>query len=273
MDRLIEECCIAVPKPVATPSAKGTFSEFEEDAKLQEQLHKALRGAAARTNYVASDRIDAQYACKQVCRDMSTPAMHAFKSRKRLCTNFLGAPRLVYEFPRQVINYIDVLVGMILAGCPRTRTSTSGEVVMLCRHLMKQSSSTQASTVLSSGETTFAGVIKGDRQGLGFQSLLKNVGVALPLRVWSGSTAAVGICTRQGLGTLRHLNCNTLWIQQAVRTGRIEPNKIAGHSNLTASVTKHLATKQNLLDLAEIFFATRFTTTPYVILQLQHNHN
>ena len=99
---------------------------------------------------------------------------------------------------------------------------------MLGKHVLKHWSSTQASVTLSSGEAEFYGVVRGSGQGLGFQALMKDLGMDLPLRLWTDSSAAIGICSRQGLGKLRHLDTHTLWVQQAVRTRRIELNKILG---------------------------------------------
>ena len=90
--------------------------------------------------------------------------------------------------------------------------------MMFGAHTVKHWSSTQASTALSSGEAEFYGVVRGSGQGLGYQALLLDLGVEVPLRVWTDSSAAIGICSRQGLGKFRHLDTQTLWIQQAVRT-------------------------------------------------------
>ena len=59
VERLIIECGVQGAKDKATPSVKATFSELEEDAGLPPSVHTAFRGAAARANYFASDRIDA----------------------------------------------------------------------------------------------------------------------------------------------------------------------------------------------------------------------
>ena len=103
---------------------------------------------------------------------------------------------------------------------------------MLGRHAVKHWSSTQTSIALSSGEAEFAGVIRGAGQGLGYQALFKDLGIELQLRVWTDSSAAIGICSRQGLGKLRHLDTHTLWIQQAVRTKRVDLRKVLGERNL-----------------------------------------
>ena len=118
---------------------------------------------------------------------------------------------------------------------------------------MKHWSSTQASIALSSGEAEFAGVLRGAGQGLGFQSLLKDLGIEVPLRVWTDSSAAIGICSRQGLGKLRHLDIHTLWIQQAVRTGRVDLRKVLGEENPADLLTKHSLSRQRLEDLVNLF--------------------
>ncbi len=57
---------------------------------------------------------------------------------------------------------------------------------------------------------------------------MHDLGINLPIRLWTDSSAAVGICQRQGLGKLRHLETHTLWVQHAVRSQRIELRKIPG---------------------------------------------
>ena len=123
---------------------------------------------------------------------------------------------------------------------------------MLGGHAIKHWSSTQASVALSSGEAEFAGVIRGAGQGLGYQALLKDLGVGALLRVWTDSSAAIGICSRQGLGKLRHLDTHTLWIQQAVRTGRIDLRKVPGEDNPADLLTKHSLSRDRLEKLVEL---------------------
>ena len=149
-------------------------------------------------------------------------------------------------YPPQRISHIDVYVDTDWAGCPRTRKSTSGGVVLLGRHTIKHWSSTQTSTALSSAEAEFGGVLRGSGQGLGYQALLRDLGITVPLRVWTDSNAAIGICQRQGLGKVRHLDTQTLWIQQAVRAGRVDLRKVHGESNPADLFTKHSLTQARL---------------------------
>ena len=124
---------------------------------------------------------------------------------------------------------------------------------MLGEHAVKHWSSTQTSVALSSGEAEFAGVIRGAGQGLGYQALLSDLGVTVPLRVWTDSSAAIGICSRQGLGKMRHLDTHTLWIQQAVRSGRVDLRKISGDENPADLLTKHSLSNARLGKLVELF--------------------
>jgi len=228
---------------------------MEEEKELEQNLHSAFRGAAARGNYLSQDRVDAHFACKEVCRWMAKPTTRSWQALKRLCRYLAGRPRLVYRFPRQSVQCIDVYVDTDWAGCPRTRKSTSGGCVMLGAHAVKHWSSTQPGVALSSGEAEYVGVVRGAGQGLGFQALMRDMGLELPLRIWTDSSAAMGIAGRQGLGKLRHLETHTLWVQQAVRTGRFELRKIPGEQNPADLLTKHSQTAERLAKLVELFGA------------------
>ncbi len=210
VERLVAECGLEGAKGVATPGVKATFKKLEDDTDLPEHLTTAFRGSAARGNYLSADRLDVQFACKEVCRWMAKPTTHAWEALKRVCRYLNKSPRLAYEFRQQSVSHVDVYTDTDWAGCPKTRKSTSGGCVMLGGHAVKHWSSTKQSISLSSGEAEFAGVIRGAGQGLGYQALLRDLGVELPLRVWTDSSAAIGICTRQGLGKLRHLDTHTL---------------------------------------------------------------
>ena len=159
----------------------------------------------------------------------------------------------MYSFNWQVVDAIDVYTDTDWAGCPRTRKSTNGGCVLMGRHALKSWSSTQASVALSSGEAEFNGVVRGSGIGLGMQSLLKDLGHELPVRVWTDSSAAIGVCTRQGLGKLRHLDTHTLWVQQAVRSGRIDLRKVLGEENPADLFTKHSLARDRLMKLTALF--------------------
>jgi len=55
------------------------------------------------------------------------------------------------------------------------------------------------------------------------------------------------------LGKLRHLDTHTLWIQQAVRTGRISLRKVPGLANPADLLTKHSLSRERLHDLVRLY--------------------
>ena len=156
-------------------------------------------------------------------------------------------------FRWQTVDALDIYTDTDWAGCPRTRKSTSGGCVMMGHHAVKSWSSTQSSVALSSGEAEFNGVVRGAGIGLGCRSLMRDLGIELPVRVWTDSSAAIGICTRQGLGKLRHLDTHTLWVQQAVRTGTIDLRKVLGEVNPADLFTKHSLSRERLIKLVGLF--------------------
>ena len=124
---------------------------------------------------------------------------------------------------------------------------------MIGARVIRTWSSTQPSVTLSSGEAEFYGLVKASGAGLGHQSLVKDLGLRLPVCVWTDSSAALGIATRSGLGKLRHLETHTLWVQEKVRTGAIAVRKVAGEVNPADLFTKHLPSKDKIHQLTALF--------------------
>ena len=72
---------------------------------------------------------------------------------------------------------------------------------------------------LSSAEAELTGIGKGAAQGLGLQTIARDLGIELNLTVATDATAAIGIARRGGLGKVRHLATADLWIQDKIRKG------------------------------------------------------
>ena len=75
---------------------------------------------------------------------------------------------------------------------------------------------------------------------MGTQSLLKDMEVDVKIRILEDSSAAKGIAERTGLGKVRHIEVNQLWIQEKVREGRIQLVKVDGVENLADALTKYV---------------------------------
>ena len=124
---------------------------------------------------------------------------------------------------------------------------------MVGRHCIRTRSSTQPSVTLSSGEAEYYGLVKAAGAGLGYQSLLLDVELSLPVTAWTDSSAALGIASRSGLGKLRHLETHTLWLQEKVRTGAVCVKKVRGEVNPADLFTKHLPSREKVHQLFKLF--------------------
>ena len=188
---------------------------------------QAEKGDGCESQILAADRPDIIYAAKDICRFMAKPSELALPALKRLGRYLRLHPRMVFTLPFQSASSIEVYSDTDWAGCVRTRKSTSGGCLMIGSHVTKCWSATQVSLALSSGEAEYYGVVRAACIELGMQSLLRDAGVDLPLRIWTDSSAAMGTSARQSVGKLRHLECHSLWLQQRLRQG-VCPQEGAG---------------------------------------------
>jgi len=251
-EKVLYEMDLEDANSVATPGLRPTAAQIAEDTPLEDNKHTMFRGVSARCNYLAADRPDMQHSAKEVCRFMAHPSSLSYAALRRLARYLVGRRRLIYEYDFQTASHLDVYSDTDWAGCPRTRRSTSGGCVMLGSHCLKSWSSTQPSVSLSSGEAEFYGLVKASGIGLGFKSLVRDLGYELPCRVWTDSSAAMGIVGRQGLGKLRHIDTHSLWVQQAARSGRILVRKVRGDQNPADLFTKHLCSREKVTELVRL---------------------
>ena len=226
----------AESKSVVTPGTNGPMQAGT--VNLNDSQFRML---AARCNYLAQDRPDIQYAVKEVCRKMASPDEAAWGQLKRVARYLKGEGRVCYEYSRQQYpEEIVVWSDTDFAGCKETRKSTSGGAIMIGRHCVKTWSTTQPKIALSSGEAEYGGIVKASSEGMGVQSMLRDMGFDLKLRVNTDSSAAVGISNRNGLGKVRHMDVRELWVQEKVNDGAIELTKVPGDENIGDLMTKHV---------------------------------
>ena len=120
------------------------------------------------------------------------------------------------------------------------RKSISCTVMMIGDHMIKSSVATQANQSLSSGEAEFVATVRSTSLGLGLRSMASDFGDAMQVEVWTDSAASKGICSRIGLGKVRHLDTGLLWIQNHVEKGIIKVKKVKGTENPADIGTKDL---------------------------------
>ena len=111
---------------------------------------------------------------------------------------------------------------------------------MIGGHTVKAWSSNQAVIALSSGEAEYYSMVKAGSVGLGMESLLKDLGVEdlNETEIKSDASAAIGISSRIGIGKVRHIEVNQLWLQEKVAAGKFKIIKVPTADNLADALTK-----------------------------------
>ena len=107
-------------------------------------------------------------------------------------------------------------------------------------HLIKMWSRTQALVALSSAEAELYGIVKATAELKGLISLWKDLGIQLSGHLLADASAALGILKRRGLGKVRHLNSNYLWVQEVMAKREVEYGKVPGSENTSDLFTKAL---------------------------------
>ena len=219
-------------KPVSTPGVSATSARSEEDQEnppLTGAEASSYRGLAARTNFLAQDRTDIQYASKEISLWMAVPRSSDWEGLKRMGRYLLGKPRATMWYawqsmPGQLVAFSDT----DWAGDKGTRKSTSGGAILHGSHLIRSWSRILNLVALSSAEAELYGTVRASCELLGTRSLARDYGQEPSMRIFADASAALGIIHRQGLGKLRHIDTNSLWLQQAARKQIIGYDKILG---------------------------------------------
>ena len=79
---------------------------------------------------------------------------------------------------------------------------------------LKSYSKTQGTIAQSSAESELIAVVKAACEAIGSVALADDLGIKLRVRLHIDAAAALGILERQGVGRVRHLDIDVLWLQE-----------------------------------------------------------
>ena len=251
---IVKALCLTNAKPVKTPGEDEKKTEEEENEKLLTKVDaKEYRGVTARANYLGQDRMDIQYAVKELSRGMANPTEGDMKKAKRLGRYLLGKPRVLTKYVWQgPVSSMTAYSDSDWAGCQKTSKSTSGGVLMRGRHFIRSWSVTQKCITLSSGEAELIATVKASTELIGVLQLMQDWGDSLTGDVMVDSAAALGIVKRKGNGRLRHVRVGDMWIQEKSENGELKFNKVPGSLNPADAGTKHLTEEKIQRCLADV---------------------
>ena len=98
-------------------------------------------------------------------------------------------------------------------------------------HLVKAYSRTQSNIALSSGEAVSYGLVSTASEALGHVAMSEDFGDKIDAYLYADASAAIAVAGREGVGRIRHLDTQSLWLQQALRQRWLGLGKVLGTEN------------------------------------------
>jgi hypothetical protein len=150
---------------------------------------------------------------------------------------------------------LKVFVDSDWAGCKKTRKSTTGFCVFLDNVLLTSASKTQSVIAQSSGEAKFYAIYQGAVEALFVQRTLAEVGITVPITIYSDSSAGRAIAQRQGVGRVKHLAVKALYVQDLVQAKAINIMRVKSEENPADLMTKPVSasTLARLLGVVNVY--------------------
>ena len=106
--------------------------------------------------------------------------------------------------------------------------------------MIKSYSRQQKAVALSSAEAELYAMVAASAETLAIIAYSRDLGMEIAGEVLTDSNAALGISQRAGIGKVRHLRTQGLWVQEARVTGRLSYKKVLGAKNPADILTKNV---------------------------------
>ena len=167
----------------------------------------------------------------------------------RLARYLVGTEKLVLRFDHQEYgDTVRIAVDSDWAGSEE-RYSTHAGLEFHGEHLVDSWVASDQVRALSSGEAELYGIVDGSARGIFTKHTYEEMGRTINIDVETDSTAAIGMCSRTGVGKTRHIQVRWLWIQDAIRDKVVRLRQVRGTDNEADMGTKDLdgPTHQRLL--------------------------
>ena len=211
-----------------------------------------------RASYLATDRPELTYASEEAARDMQNPTRQSMERLKTIAWFLVAYPRLVQVFRPQPVQYcMRVFTDSDHAGCKKTRRYTTAGGSFHGEHFLGAWATTQRPIATSAGESEFYSIFKGASRLVGLMGMVEEYGVPLGGELHTDSSTGIGIAGRRGVGAIRHLHTQSLWVQQKVDDKTIKIKRVLGTQNPMDLPTKHVAQEDMWRMLSQMGFEVR----------------
>ena len=230
------------PKVVAKGETGIEDKEGSIDPELGQEETTMFRAVAARLNYLSQDRPDITFATMKLCSKMSRPDAQDLKNMKRLGRFFVGRPRVGCLFEWQSCTPLLTRIGQ---ETDSQESRSAGGMILHGKHLIKAWTKQQSLVATSTVEAELFAGNRAPTESTGVQAFAKHLGRVVPIRLHIGSSAALSITSRTGLGKAEHIEIQYLWLQEAVRNNKLTVEKIPSERNSSDLGTKHVTSERS----------------------------
>ena len=107
-------------------------------------------------------------------------------------------------------------------------------------HVIKSYSRQQKVIALLPAEAELYAMVAASAETLAVIAYAADVGISMGGEVYADSSAALGITQRIGIGKVRHLRTQGLWVQETRISGRLAYHKVLGTKNPADVLTEHV---------------------------------
>ena len=195
--------------------------------------------------YFVQDREDTQMEVGQLATVLEAPLKSDLAALKRVARYLKGTRDHVVEL-RKAEHYEDGIVKLNVytdsdwADDVTTRRSRSSSHVEADGVHMFGNSSRQSIVAKSSCEAEWYGASKGISDAMGLRTLFTWLGYTVHMYWLCDSSSARALSKKLGIGRIKHLDIHTLWLQELVARGVLEPTVVSTEQNKADLGTKHL---------------------------------
>ena len=106
------------------------------------------------------------------------------------------------------------------------------------RHCIKTWCKKQQVIALSSAESELYAAVKTAVETMGVQAIGDDIGYKLDVHLYLDSSAALSLISKEGLGKAKYIELQHLWLQEAIKNGRMKARKVPGEINPADLFTK-----------------------------------
>ncbi|CAK0835766.1 unnamed protein product, partial [Prorocentrum cordatum] len=221
--RTAVEACGKLPAArEISPASKSMGKEVPTALdKLRHAEGKLFQPAAPTALYLAADRPDIQFATSWIMRGMQEPLVLDELELKRLAAYL-----------------VTIVTDSDWAGDEEARMSRGGGFEYIGSACIDSWAGQQATRALSSGEAEYVEMTNCAARGIFTKNLFEEMGIQMAVKVCEDITAAIGICSRLGVGRIRHLDVKYLWLQEKVAEKEVPTVKVPTAENVADLMTK-----------------------------------